>query len=213
MTDLSALRENYTKQQLDESTVNKDPFLQFRSWIDEALGSKLREPNAMVLATADTHGRPSARTVLLKGFDAQGFVFFTNYESRKGRDLEENPFAALLFTWLELERQIRIEGRIERVRMEVSRAYFHRRPKASQIGAWASPQSRVIDSRKSLETQEQALQAKYADVDTLPLPPFWGGFCLVPDSMEFWQGRPSRLHDRVRYRLEDGIWKIERLAP
>ena len=162
-------------------------------------------------ATAD--GRPSARTVLLKGFDKQGFVFYTNYDSRKGRELVENPQAALLFTWLELERQIRIEGRVEKVPSAESLAYFQSRPKGSQIGAWASPQSRVIEGREVLENRVADLVRDYDQAEALPLPPFWGGFRLVPEAIEFWQGRESRLHDRICYAQDGQRWKIARLAP
>lgn len=212
--DLTALRENYARQSLSETDVTPDPVMQFATWFRQALDSRLREPNAMTLATATLAGRPSARTVLLKGFDARGFTFYTNYESRKGRELAENPQAALLFTWLELERQVRIEGRVESITPAESLAYFQSRPKASQIGAWASPQSRVIADRATLEARALELRAQYEPVDTLPLPPFWGGYRLRPNEFEFWQGRPSRLHDRIRYTLtQAATWQVERLAP
>lgn len=211
--DLASLRRNYARQALTETDVLPDPFAQFAVWFEEALDSQLREPNAMTLATADRSGRPGARTVLLKGFDKQGFVFYTNYESRKGRDLEENPQAALLFTWLELERQIRIEGNVVKVTQEASLAYFQSRPKSSQIGAWASPQSSVIESREVLEKRAAELKFEYDHTEALPLPPFWGGYLLKPELIEFWQGRESRLHDRICYTREGEGWKIERLAP
>jgi len=211
--DIASLRRNYALQSLSESDVLHEPIAQFALWFEEALSSQLPEPNAMTLATADLSGRPSARTVLLKGFDKQGFVFYTNYESRKGKELTENPQAALLFTWLELERQIRIEGKVEKVTRDESLAYFQSRPKGSQIGAWASPQSRVIEGRLVLEKQVASLQTQYAQDDKLPLPPFWGGYRLRPDCIEFWQGRESRLHDRICYKRSDNGWKIERLAP
>lgn len=211
--DISALRRNYAMESLSESDVQPDPIAQFNKWFQEALDSSLPEPNAMTLATADKQGRPSARTVLLKSYDHAGFVFYTNYESKKGAELAENPYAALLFTWLELERQIRIEGAVTRVTEVESLAYFQSRPKGSQIGAWASPQSRVIPGRTVLEQNVAALLAEYADAEVLPKPAHWGGYVVQPEIVEFWQGRESRLHDRIQYRLENGVWKIERLAP
>ncbi|MCW5924360.1 MAG: pyridoxamine 5'-phosphate oxidase [Saprospiraceae bacterium] len=210
---LAALRRNYARQSLSETDVLANPFSQFGVWFEEAISSELTEPNAMTLATADSHGRPSARTVLLKGFDRNGFVFYTNYESRKGQELAENPQAALLFTWLELERQIRIEGTVGKVSREEALAYFQSRPKGSQIGAWASPQSRVVSGRMALEQRALELKEQYHDETALPLPPFWGGFRLEPDVFEFWQGRESRLHDRICYTKTADGWKIERLAP
>lgn len=212
-TDISTLRKNYAREVLSESDVLSSPLAQFDRWFQEALDAQLTEPNAMTLATATRDGRPSARTVLLKGVDKEGFVFFTNYESRKGQELADNPQAALLFTWLELERQVRIEGMIERISAEASEAYFQSRPKGSQIGAWVSPQSRVISGRDVLEAKQLALEAEYANAEVLPRPAFWGGYRLLPDTVEFWQGRPSRLHDRILYRRFAGAWKIERLAP
>ena len=211
--DIATLRRNYSRQSLNKTDVLPSPVDQFARWFEEALQSQLPEPNAMTLATADLSARPAVRTVLLKGFDAEGFVFYTNYESSKGNDLAENPQAALLFTWLELERQIRIEGLVEKISREESLEYFQSRPLESQIGAWASPQSRVIADRSVLEARSVELQAEYAGAAVLPLPPFWGGYRLRPDCFEFWQGRESRLHDRICYTQEDGRWNIQRLAP
>lgn len=211
--ELAALRQNYALNALSESDVLPDPIAQFGRWFDEAIDSKILEPNAFSLATASLEGRPSARTVLLKGFDKNGFVFFTNYESRKGNELEQNPNAAMLFTWLDLQRQIRIEGSIEKISVAESLDYFQSRPRASQIGAWTSPQSRPIASREVLEQNQAAIAAQYQDVEKLPLPPFWGGYRLAPTWFEFWQGRESRLHDRVVYSQHAGNWELSRLAP
>ncbi|MCA8253973.1 pyridoxamine 5'-phosphate oxidase [Burkholderia sp. AU31624] len=214
MTTLADLRINYSRASLDEADVAHDPFAQFDRWFKEALAAKLPEPNTMTLATVGADGRPSARIVLIKGVDERGFVFFTNYESRKGRDLAAHPQAALLFYWIELERQVRIEGRIEKTSAEESDRYFASRPLGSRIGAWASEQSAVIDSRATLEAQEKAVSERYGD--NPPRPPHWGGYRLVPDSIEFWQGRPSRLHDRLLYMRDAGTstgWSISRLSP
>ena len=212
--NLAELRRSYALESLLESDVRPHPFEQFRYWFNEALNSSLPEPNAMTLATATAQGHPSARTVLLKGLDERGFVFYTNYESRKGEDLDENPQAALLFTWLELERQIRIEGRVEKVSAAEAEAYFVSRPRGSQIGAWASPQSRVIPDREFLEQKVVEAEASFAGKETLPLPPYWGGYRVIPTEIEFWQGRENRLHDRIVYVLQaEGNWLIERLAP
>lgn len=210
---LSELRRNYALESLSETDVAAEPFAQFQNWFTEALNSQLLEPNAMTLATATKTGQPSARTVLLKEMDAQGFVFYTNYESQKGQELADNPQAALLFTWLELERQVRIEGTVEKVSAATSEAYFQSRPTGSQIGAWASPQSRVIEGRDILEQKVKTLQEQYKDATVLPLPPFWGGYRLLPQRIEFWQGRESRLHDRIRYTKTADGWVKERLAP
>ncbi|MFZ5547225.1 MAG: pyridoxamine 5'-phosphate oxidase [Pseudomonadota bacterium] len=211
MDELAALRKSYERAELDESASAAEPWLQFSTWLDEAIRAQLPEPNAMTLATVGDDGRPSTRIVLIKGFDARGVVWYTNYDSRKGRELARNPQAALQFHWVELERVVRIEGRVEKVGGEESDAYYRSRPLDSRLGAWASPQSQVISSRAMLV----AAAAKAAALHGLnpPRPPHWGGYRLLPDTWEFWQGRKSRLHDRLRYRLADGTWVRERLAP
>ncbi|MGR3909341.1 pyridoxamine 5'-phosphate oxidase [Burkholderia sp. SR8] len=214
MTTLADLRINYSRASLDEADAAPDPFAQFDRWFKEALAAKLPEPNTMTLATVGADGRPSARIVLIKGVDERGFVFFTNYESRKGRDLAAHPHAALLFYWIELERQVRIEGRIEKTSADESDRYFASRPLGSRIGAWASEQSAVIDSRATLEAREQAVAERYGE--NPPRPPHWGGYRVVPDAIEFWQGRPSRLHDRLLYTRDASAasgWSISRLSP
>lgn len=214
MSNIADLREDYRKADLEIKDVTSNPLEQFQIWFQQALQAELKEPNAMTLATATADAKPSARIVLLKGVDEQGFLFYTNYNSRKGQELDANPQAALVFAWLELEKQVRIEGTVERITPEASTAYFQRRPKGSQIGAWASPQSEVIPDRRILEENVQALQAKYTQSEQLPRPEHWGGYRLRPTVIEFWQGRSSRLHDRIRYSLQtDGSWHIERLAP
>ena len=211
MTNLADLRKSYERAELDERASEANPLKQFELWLHQALAAQLPEPNAMTLATVGPNHRPSTRLVLIKGFDERGIVWFTNYESRKGRELAANPFAALQFHWVELERVVRIEGRVEKVSDEESDAYYRTRPLDSRIGAWASPQSEVIPSRATLV----AAAAKYGAMYLLnpPRPPHWGGYRLVPDGWEFWQGRKSRLHDRLRYRLEGTQWVRERLAP
>lgn len=214
MLNLADLRENYTLKTLDITDVLPDAIQQFQIWMHEALESKVAEPNAMTLATVNSEGKPAARVVLLKGIEDGTMVFYTNYDSHKGRELEANPNAALVFLWLELQRQVRVEGRVERVSREASEAYFQSRPKASQIGAWVSSQSSTIANRAVLEEAQKAIEIQYANQDVLPLPPNWGGYKLTISSMEFWQGRRSRLHDRLLYTLQtDGTWIIERLAP
>ncbi len=216
--DLANLRKDYTKASLDASDVDADPFRQFDLWIRQAVDAGVPEPTAMTLATVDQSGQPSARVVLLKGADASGFSLFTNYLSRKGQDLAVNPRAALLFHWVELERQVRIEGRIDRLSESESDAYFAQRPLGSRIGAWASPQSEVIADRSVLEQRYTEVAGRHGDRPGRP--EHWGGYRLVPEAFEFWQGRPSRLHDRIRYR-RDGVkapdgssgWLIDRLAP
>lgn len=207
------LRQNYTKAGLVRGEIAADPFVQFETWFNQAVEAQLPEPNAMTLATATPDGKPSARMVLLKGFDPRGFVFYTNYNSHKGHQLEANPQAALVFWWEALERQVRIEGSVAKIDNTESDAYFASRPHGSQLGAWASPQSQAVDSREVLEQNLQELEEKYRDRE-VPRPSHWGGFRVIPDRIEFWQGRPNRLHDRFNYcRDNAGIWQIERLAP
>ena len=212
MKSLADLRKTYARESLNQSAVDPDPIVQFKNWMGEALDAELPEPNAMTLATANANGKPSARVVLIKGVDERGFVFFTNYESHKGQDLETNPQAALVFYWIELERQVRIEGRVEKLPDDESDEYFASRPLESRIGAWASEQSRELSGRTALVTRAAKFAARYAL--NPPRPPHWGGYVVIPDSIEFWQGRPSRLHDRIAYTLQpDGNWKVTRLAP
>ena len=209
--NIADLRKSYEKAELSEAASASDPLKQFERWLNEAIQSEVPEPNAMTVATVASNMRPSTRVVLIKGYDERGIVWYTNYDSRKGQELAGNPFAALQFHWVELERVVRIEGRMEKISDAESDAYFHSRPLDSRIGAWASPQSQVIDGRTILVTNA----AKYAAQFMLnpPRPPHWGGYRLVPDEWQFWQGRKSRLHDRLRYRFNEGDWIRERLAP
>ena len=210
-TGLADLRKSYERAELDEAASDPDPLKQFGLWLQQAIDGQLPEPNAMVLATVGSDGRPSTRVVLIKGFDARGIVWYTNYHSRKGRELAGNGFAALQFHWVELERVVRIEGRVEKASAEESDAYYQSRPLDSRLGAWASPQSEVIASRAVLVANAAKFGAQF--LLQPPRPPHWGGYRLQPDTWEFWQGRKSRLHDRLRYRLQGGAWVRERLAP
>lgn len=210
--NIQNLRQDYRAAELSEADIDKNPIAQFAKWFKDALEAKLYEPNVMTLATADLTGKPSSRILLLKGFDEEGFVFFTNYNSKKGKDLQENPQAAMQFFWPELERQVRIEGMVTKATAEASTAYFHSRPKGSQIGASASPQSTVIPNREILEDRVKELTASYQETE-VPRPEHWGGYVLKPSHIEFWQGRPSRLHDRITYTSVNGVWTINRLAP
>jgi pyridoxamine 5'-phosphate oxidase len=209
---LYEMRKDYGIAGLTEKDLARDPFRQFDRWFQEAEAAHMPEPNAMLLATTGRDGRPAARVVLLKGVDGRGFVFFTNYDSRKGRDLEANPQATLVFPWIALERQVIVEGPVTRVSREEAEAYFLSRPRGHQLAAWASAQSTVVAGRAVLEKGYQLSEKKYAGQD-VPLPPFWGGFRLGPETVEFWQGRRNRLHDRLRYRREGDNWIVERLAP
>ncbi len=209
--DLHNIREDYSKQALSEKECDAHPIPQFEKWLNEAIRSEVNEPTAVNVATLDTNGRPSSRMVLLKEVNPQGFVFFTNYHSRKGRALEANPYAALTFFWPELERQVRIEGRVQKLDEAASDEYFESRPYTSRIGAWASEQSEVIENQAVLVKRAAVVGLKHPL--HVPRPPHWGGYLVIPDCVEFWQGRPSRLHDRIRYRLHEGNWIKERLSP
>lgn len=213
---VASIRTDYTRDELLESIVASDPIVQFQQWFNDALANEVMEPNAMALATVSSDGKPASRIVLLKGFDGQGFTFFTNYDSRKGKHLMQQKDAALLFFWPELQRQVRIEGPVYKIDASQSDEYFASRPKGSQLGAWASPQSSAIPGRETLEDNINALEATYLEQEIVPRPPHWGGFLLSPSMIEFWQGRASRLHDRIVYTKDsasENRWFIERLAP
>jgi pyridoxamine 5'-phosphate oxidase len=213
--DLARLRREYGDHGLDTPDLADDPLEMFQRWFDDTVDAGLHEPNAMVVASVSGDGRPSARMVLLKGLDERGFVFYTNLDSRKGAEIAANPAVSLLFPWHDLQRQVRVEGLASRVSVEESKAYFASRPRESRLGAWASPQSQVVSSRSALDERYDGVLARFADVDDVPLPPFWGGIRVAPDAVEFWQGRKGRMHDRLVYRRTgsaDG-WTVERLAP
>jgi len=213
MNKISEMRQHYDLATLDEENMDSNPMKQFFTWFEEARNADIIEPNAMILSTINKDGHPASRTVLLKGLEDDGFIFYTNYKSDKANEIEANPNVSLIFLWKKLHKQVRINGVAKKVSKDKSEAYFHSRPKENQIGAWVSPQSQVIADKSVLIERKNELVKKYEDVDYLPLPDFWGGYILEPQQMEFWQGRPSRLHDRLRYKLVEGEWKIERLAP
>ncbi len=213
LSSIADIRKEYKLHSLSENDVDKDPILQFTRWWQETIASEIDEANAMTLSTASAQGKPFARIVLLKGYDNNGFVFFTNYESKKGKEIGENPLATLLFFWKELERQVRIEGRVEKLSEKDSDAYFSSRPLESRIGAWASPQSSIIESRETLEASVQKTKQRFPG-ENIPRPPHWGGYIVIPEAIEFWQGRPNRLHDRILYTfIAIDNWNIQRLAP
>ncbi len=213
MNDIEKLRQEYSKASLDSADINTNPIQQFQKWFNEAQQTNIHEPNAMSLATVSSDGRPSLRIVLLKGIENEKFLFYTNYQSKKGIQLAENPACALTFFWPELERQIRIEGVVERVSPDKSTSYFQSRPRGSQLGAWVSPQSSTIKGRAILEERLAEMEKKFEGVDKLPKPQQWGGYAVTPHIIEFWQGRPNRLHDRLEFANVEGIWKMARLAP
>lgn len=209
---LAKLRSDYSKMELDENRINKNPILQFEQWLKEAIDTGVIEPNAMTLSTVNTEGKPSSRIVLLRDISDLGFIFYTNYNSRKGKEITENNFAALNFFWPQLERQVRVEGNLEKVSEAISDAYFNSRPHESKVGAWVSNQSEIIKNRKDLEDEFSKSAAQYSG-KTVPRPAHWGGYLLKPNTVEFWQGRPNRLHDRIQYILTENKWLISRLAP
>ena len=214
MKGISEMRELYDRGILNEADVDTNAMNQFKIWFNEAKEDEgVPEPNAMTLSTVGLDGNPESRILLLKGMEDNGFVFYTNYESDKAREIEANPNVSLLFLWKKLQRQVRISGVVRKISKEKSETYFHSRPKGSQIGAWVSPQSRIITDKNILKDRKEEISEKYKDADRLPLPDFWGGYILEPTKMEFWQGRPNRLHDRLRYTRSDDGWKIERIAP
>ncbi len=213
MQNLAQLRKEYSRSSLDVSNVLNDPMKQFEKWFDETLKAGITEPNAMHLATVNAKGQPSSRIVLLKGIDRNRFVFYTNYQSKKGKELENNPACALTFFWAEIERQVRIEGSAERIDGAQSDVYFQSRPRSSQVGAWASPQSTLIQNRGILEERVEQIAARFKENKVLPRPRQWGGFAVDPVLIEFWQGRASRLHDRIQFTKIDGVWRVDRLAP
>lgn len=212
MLDLQEMRTEYRKATLDEKSVPADPFILFETWFSQAVETEIKDPNTMILATSSKENIPNIRAVLLKIFDEKGFVFFTNYNSIKAKEIEENPHVALEFIWLDLERQVRVIGTCEKISTAESMSYFMKRSRGSQIGAWVSEQSSVISSRKILQMQIEKMKEKFSK-GTVPLPDFWGGYRVIPSQIEFWQGRESRLHDRIRYSKDNHVWKIERLAP
>lgn len=209
---ISNLRHDFTLQHLDESLVEQDPFLQFEKWLKEATQAQLPEPNAMILSTADKEGRPSGRVLLLRDFSSEGFIFYTNYESRKGKEIAENPFGAMTFFWQQLERQVRIEGKLQKLKEDLSDTYFSGRPRESQIGAWTSPQSKKLKNRNELDELNKKFHEKFKDKE-VARPKHWGGYTLVPEKIEFWQGRAGRLHDRLVYQKVENSWQMYRLAP
>ncbi len=213
MKSIADIRKDYSKSTLEIGSINKDPILQFGLWFDEAQASQVSEPNALTLSTVSENGRPSARIVLLKGVESGKFIFYTNYQSAKGKELEQNPACALTFFWPELERQVRIEGFASRTDITSSEKYFQSRPRESQVGAWASPQSAIISGREILESRVDEIRKKFEGVEKLPKPNQWGGFEVDPVQIEFWQGRPNRLHDRIAFLKVDGKWQAHRLAP
>jgi len=213
LKSIADIRKDYSKSTLEIGSINKDPILQFGLWFDEAQASQVSEPNALTLSTVSENGRPSARIVLLKGVESGKFIFYTNYQSAKGKELEQNPACALTFFWPELERQVRIEGFASRTDITSSEKYFQSRPRESQVGAWASPQSAIISGREILESRVDEIRKKFEGVEKLPKPNQWGGFEVDPVQIEFWQGRPNRLHDRIAFLKVDGKWQAHRLAP